>query len=210
MRDEPLSSGAVSVGSTIPEAPDISAGRVTLYRLLATLLRKPPSAELVQYLVAMEHDADGRDELGASLKMLGLAARSSSVTQLDDEYHELFIGLGRGELVPFGSWYLTGYLMEQPLARLRDDLAALGFSRTTDTHEPEDHVAALLEVMSLLAEAPEGMDVQARFFNAHLAGWLTRFFDDLSQARAAVFYRAVARTGLLFVQGEQQLLERPA
>jgi TorA maturation chaperone TorD len=187
-----------------PNAPDTRSDRVTLYRLLATLLRAPPTEELLQYLGALESRNDNAGELGNALQLLGLAARSSSVAQLDDEFHDLFIGLGRGELVPYGSWYLTGYLMEQPLARLRGDLARLGFKRTDDTREPEDHVAALLEVMSLLADGQEGVDVQARFFNSHLAGWLPRFFADLSQARTAVFYRSVARLGALF--GENELL----
>jgi TorA maturation chaperone TorD len=205
MRDEGMTNG-VGIQASVAEAPDIRSERITLYRLLATLLREPPSHELLEYLCGLEDQAGGAGELGRVLQLLGLAARSSSVAQLDDEFHELFIGLGRGELVPYGSWYLTGYLMEQPLGRLRNDLAALGFSRTDDTHEPEDHVAALLEVMSLLADGQEGMGVQARFFNAHLAGWLSRFFDDLEQARTAVFYRAVARLGALFSRSEEQLL----
>lgn len=205
MQDEGLTSG-VGVPVNVPEAPDIRGERVTLYRLLATLLREPPSHQLLEYLTTLEGQAHAAGEPGRALQLLGLAARSSSVAQLDDEFHDLFIGLGRGEIVPYGSWYLTGYLMEQPLARLRTDLAVLGFTRTQDTREPEDHVAALLEVMSLLAEGQEGQDVQGRFFNAHLAGWLSRFFDDLAQARAAVFYRSVARLGSLFSESEQQLL----
>ena len=49
-----------------------------------------------------------------------------------------------------GSWYLTGFLMEKPLAVLRDDLTALGLARRDSCGEPEDHLAALCDVMRAL------------------------------------------------------------
>lgn len=180
--------------------------RVSVYRLLASLLRDVPSPELLRQIAALEQGgasspvADGADEW----QLLGLAARSSSPAQVDDEFHQLFIGLGRGELVPYGSWYQTGYLMEQPLSRLRDDLARLGFERDASVHEPEDHVAALLEVMSMLIESAEPLALQSDFYRRHLGSWLMSFFEDLEQARSAVFYRAVARVGRRFVAFEEQ------
>jgi len=180
--------------------------RVSVYRLLASLLRDVPSPELLRQIAALEQGdaaspvADGADEW----QLLGLAARSSSPAQVDDEFHQLFIGLGRGELVPYGSWYQTGYLMEQPLSRLRDDLARLGFERDESVQEPEDHVAALLEVMSMLIESAEPQALQSDFYRRHLGSWLMSFFEDLEQARSAVFYRAVARVGRRFVAFEEQ------
>ncbi len=180
--------------------------RVAVYRLLASLLRDVPSPELLRQIAALEQGdtaspvADGADEW----QLLGLAARSSTPAQVDDEFHQLFIGLGRGELVPYGSWYQTGYLMEQPLSRLRDDLARLGFERDESVHEPEDHVAALLEVMSMLIESAEPLTLQLDFYRRHLGSWLMSFFEDLEQARSAVFYRAVARVGRRFVAFEEQ------
>lgn len=201
-----------TVGGQV-QAVDVSPGtklgseRVLLYRMLAALLRRPPGEEMLAYLRTLEIGHGEGGELGVALQMLGLAARSSTPAQLDDEFHKLFIGLGRGELVPYGSWYLTGYLMEQPLARLREDMARLGFARQPGSSEPEDHVASVLEVMSLLAEGPEPLSVQAAFHDVHLAPWVGRFFADLAQARAAVFYRSVARLGALFVESERLLLE---
>lgn len=180
--------------------------RVAVYRLLASLLRDVPSPELLRQIAALEQGdtaspvADGADEW----QLLGLAARSSTPAQVDDEFHQLFIGLGRGELVPYGSWYQTGYLMEQPLSRLRDDLVRLGFERDESVHEPEDHVAALLEVMSMLIESAEPLTLQSDFYRRHLGSWLMSFFEDLEQARSAVFYRAVARVGRRFVAFEEQ------
>ena len=199
---------ALSVNDTEQLPADLlREQRLTVYRLLASLLRDVPSADLLSSLAVLETGggapAGGTDEW----RMLGLAARSSRPDQVDDEFHELFIGLGRGELVPYGSWYLTGYLMEQPLSRLRDDLARLGFEREPDSREPEDHVAALLEVMSMLIESAEPHDRQSDFFHAHIAPWMPRFFEDLEQARQAVFFKAVARVGLRFL--ELEMLEYP-
>ncbi len=144
------------------------------------------------------------DELSLAMSMLGLAARSAELESIDDEYHALFIGMGRGELVPYGSWYLTGFLMEKPLALLRDDLSALGFERHSDTHEPEDHIAALCEVMAMLIGENQNFSTQTSFFKAHIDSWSGQFFDDLSAAKNAVFYRAVGRFGLAFFGLEHQ------
>ncbi len=199
-----LSASVQAPETATPVADPLQQQRIAVYRLLAALLRDVPPPELLAELAALESGAQPPPGEGDEWQLLGLAARSSRHDQVDDEYHELFIGLGRGELVPYGSWYLTGYLMEQPLSRLRDDLARLGFERDADSHEPEDHVAALLEVMSMLIESGESRATQADFFNAHLAPWMPRFFEDLEQARHAVFFRAVARIGRQFLELESR------
>ena len=186
--------------------------RAAAYALLAALLRSPPDAGLLAQVAGFSQVDATSDELALSMSMLGLAASSSNVQQLDDEFHDLFIGLGRGELVPYGSWYLTGFLMEKPLSRLRDDLALLGFERAGDFTEPEDHVAALCEVMvMLISEAKESKDesAQREFFEAHIGSWLERFFSDLSEAKSAVFYRAVGRFGAMFTALDKCYLNMP-
>jgi TorA maturation chaperone TorD len=129
-------------------------------------------------------------------------ARSYSPAQIEDEYHSLFIGIGKGEVVPYGSWYLTGYLMEQPLSDLRDDLRALGFERSADTHEPEDHAAAIFEVFSVMIADASSLAEQKRFFDSHMKTWLERFFADLGNARSADFYKPVAQLGAAFIKLE--------
>ena len=122
---------------------------------------------------------------------MGLASGSQTdAALLDDEYHQLFIGLGRGQLVPYGSWYQTGSVMNQPLARLRSDLAVLGIQRRSDVYETEDHAAALCETMAIICSQPSeiGMETQRTFFNEHLKGWMDRFFKDMQQASAARFF----------------------
>jgi len=183
--------------------------RASSYSILAALLRSIPAPEVLEHVAEFSKVEVDEDELLLSMSTLGLAAGSSESSAINDEYHELFIGLGRGELVPYGSWYLTGYLMEQPLSILRDDLTALGFERDESVVEPEDHVAALCEVMSLMISNGADTTNQAHFFEKHISSWITRFFDDLSEAKSAVFYRAVGRFGTAFINLEKQYLTMP-
>lgn len=143
---------------------------------------------------------------------LGKAARETSPGRVEREYHDVFIGLTEGEVVPYGSWYLTGSLMDRPLVRLRADLARLGFQRRTDMHDPEDHAAALCEVAGLLiADSHDGDEVEAaRFFRAHLYTWMPRFFADLQRCASARFYAAVGRLGAEFLALERTYFALPS
>jgi TorA maturation chaperone TorD len=89
---------------------------------------------------------------------------------------------------------------------LRDALARLGIARAADVKEPEDHVAALCEVMAGLIDGAYGaaqpLAVQRSFFETHMAPWVGRFFADLEGAEAAVFYAAVGMLGRRFVEIE--------
>jgi TorA maturation chaperone TorD len=122
------------------------------------------------------------------------------------EYQDLFIGVGRGEVVPYGSWYMTGFLMDKPLALLRTDLQALGFERQPQVKEPEDHAGALCETMAMLIAEGRTLDVQRRFFHGHMGPWMKPFFRDLGDARAAAFYRAVSQFGGQFIEFEEGYL----
>ena len=180
--------------------------RADCYALVAALLRRVPGEALVAHLAGIDV-ADAGDEFSRALMALRLAAREVSQTEIDDEYHYLFVGLGRGELVPYASWYLTGFLMEKPLGELRHDLRLLGFDRQAGVNEPEDHIAALCEVMSMLITDGEADLTQQRsFFDKHVGCWADRFFADLEHTDAAVFFRAVARLGTAFMALEQRYL----
>ncbi|MCU7853951.1 MAG: molecular chaperone TorD family protein [Candidatus Thiodiazotropha sp. (ex Monitilora ramsayi)] len=179
------------------------------YSLLARLLRSPPDNQVMAQVSGFAKVEPVQDEMAIAMSMLGLSASTSDPKAVDDEFHALFIGIGRGELVPYGSWYLTGFLMERPLGRLRDDLAGLGFQRQEGVTEPEDHVAALCEVMAILIEEESSVQVQSDFFDRHLADWMERFFTDLSDAGSAVFYRAVGRFGAAFISLEKRYLSMP-
>lgn len=180
--------------------------RASAYALLAGLLRSAPAQPILDQVGQFPSTEADDDDMTIAMSMLGLAARTSEPDMLRQEYHDLFIGLGRGELVPYGSWYLTGFLMEKPLGELRSDLSALGYERDAEVKEPEDHIAALCEVMSLMIQEGRPLAEQVGFFNKHIAPWFERFFTDLGNAQAAVFYRAVARFGNAYLGLEQRYL----
>ncbi|NOH96328.1 molecular chaperone TorD family protein [Vibrio sp. 99-70-13A1] len=163
--------------------------RADIYLLIAQLFRSAPSEEFLLWLTQLEVTED-QHPMAIAWNALREAARSHSLNQVAEEYQDLFIGVGRGEVVQFGSWHITGSLMEKPLSDLRQDLDALGFERHNDVKEPEDHISALLEVMSMLVELPK--PVQQAFFNKHIGNWVGSFVEQLQKAKSVSFYSAVA------------------
>ncbi|WP_440995800.1 TorD/DmsD family molecular chaperone [Arhodomonas sp. SL1] len=177
------------------------------YRLLARLFAPPPDRRLLDALVAARRP-ETTGPVAEAWANLGEAAGSAPVDVLDGEFQDLFIGLGRGEVVPYASWYLTGFLMGRPLVALRSRLGDLGFERQEGVSEPEDHIAALFDVMGTLAAPDEGADlgVQRGFFAEFLAPWVERFMGDVQGAPSADFYAAAARLGERFAVLEKQYL----
>jgi TorA maturation chaperone TorD len=194
--------------------PDVAGreserGRARLYALLATLLARAPDAAVLDRLGELTGDAT---PLGTALCDLGEAASEAEAEAVEREFHDLFIGLTRGELLPYASYYLTGFLHERPLAKLRGDLAALGIERAEGNAEPEDHIGTLCEVMAGLIDGSlgEGADQDRYVFERHLRPWAERFFADLEQAQAARFYRTVGRLGRVFIGIETEAFALPA
>ena len=181
----------------------VDAARGREYALLATLLSAPPSKRLLEQLAALTGDAT---PLGRAHAALADAAARAVPSQVEREYFDLFVGLGRGELLPYASYYLTGFLNERPLSRLRADLTKLGIERVANNSEPEDHAAILCEIMSGLADgcldAPS--EAQRAFFDKHLSPWMGRLFADIESAGNARFYRAVGALGRTFIEIETE------
>ncbi|WP_051901820.1 TorD/DmsD family molecular chaperone [Photobacterium sanctipauli] len=180
--------------------------RIDIYAMLATLLRQAPEQNVLDWLADLDVDEQNSGHntttMAAAWPVLKLAAQKATILAVEDEYQDLFIGIGRGEIVPYGSWYLTGSLMEMPLAHLRRDLAQLGFERDESVKEPEDHIAALLEVMVMLVEGGDA-HLQRTFFNRHIATWFERLCLDMKSAKSAVFYSAVGELLLQFLTIEK-------
>lgn len=181
--------------------------RANTYSLLSRLIRVPPDAELLAELSNIDCETQPRSGLALCWHQLKLTAAHARVEALDDEFHDLFIGLGHGEVIPYGSWYQTGYLMDKPLARLRNDLKAMGIERQENVCEPEDHLAAVCECMALLINNDTDLTTQQQFFRDHLYGWLARCFADIEQAPSAQFYQSVAQLGQHFVELEARYLD---
>jgi TorA maturation chaperone TorD len=170
---------------------------------------RAPDASLLSKLSALRCDAS---PLGLAHAALAEAAERTTVEKIEREYFELFIGLGRGELMPYGSYYLTGFLHERPLARLREDLSRIGIVRAEGIVEPEDHAGILCEIMSGLASrrlpAPSGSD--RLIFEKHMAPWIGRFFTDMENAAAADFYRRLGTLGRVYIEIETEGFDMPA
>lgn len=184
------------------DVDEVDRLRAQEYGLLAHLLARAPSRDLLDRLSRLEGDAT---PLGMAHAQLAEAASTADPNALEREYFDLFIGVGRGELLPYASYYLTGFLHERPLARVREELELLGIERAQEG-EPEDHLAILCEVMAGLAEGRFGAEpgAERRFFENHLKPFAPRFFADLATARAARFYRAVGRLGRTFMEVETE------
>jgi len=181
----------------------LDAARTREYALLAALLSCAPSTALLGQIANLEGDTT---PLGRAHAALAEAASTALTAEVEREYFDLFVGLGRGELLPYASYYLTGFLHERPLSRLRGDLASLGIERAGTNLEPEDHAATLCEIMAGLATGrfPASPEVQRAFFGKHVAQWMGRLFADMESAASAKFYRSVGSLGRLFLEIEAE------
>jgi TorA maturation chaperone TorD len=194
-----------SVRSVVGESDQL---RARLYRFLARILCLEPDQNLLDKMKHLEGD---ETELGAAFGALGEIASSVDLEAARTEYFRLFIGVGRGELIPYGSYYLTGFLNEKPLARLREDMSRLSIERTDETKEPEDHAGALMDMMAGLIEGDFGaiqpLAIQKDFFAKHVVTWTPHFFYDLERAKTARLYSPIGRIGRLFMEIEEAAFE---
>lgn len=186
-----------------PEIDEIDQLRAAEYGLLSLLLGKAPDADTLARVATLKGDAS---DLGMAHVELAMAASTAGDRAVSKEYFNLFIGVGRGDVLPYASYYLTGFLHERPLARVREDFARLGIERAGPSREPEDHIAILLEVMSGLARGDFQAEFaeQAKFFERHIKPWAAKLFADIEMASSANFYRAVGRVGRVFIELESE------
>src|SRR5258706_5723443 len=187
--------------------------RADFYALLASLFYRAPDDRLLQAIViASQPSAEASDELLQAWRALAQASAVVSHEVLHDEYESVFVGVGRAPVLLYGSYYMAGFMMEKPLAALRDDLAVLGFTRRADSHEPEDHLAALCDVMRALsigdiADAPADITVQKQFFGKHIQSWAAKCCEAIQACEHANYYRRVAVFARVFFEIETEAFE---
>lgn len=175
--------------------------RANIYQLLAALLRQAPDQNLINFLVDLEVETETDNAITKAWHSLKLAAIQSTIKQIENEYFTLFIGIGCGEILPYASWFTTSSLMNKPLALLRQDLRQLGYERNENVSEPEDHIAAIFEVMaSLIIDEPAYR--QLAFYQRHIETWINHFCEDLSSAPSANFYATLAQLAKAFFELE--------
>ncbi|TFW10226.1 molecular chaperone [Oxalobacteraceae bacterium OM1] len=193
------------------ESPDQGEelARADLYGLLATLFYQPPSQDLLTQIAQSQQG--GTTLLEQAWSELANACTNANPTTIRDEYESLFIGVGKPELMLYGSYYLSGFLMEKPLAALRTDLAKLGLQRDDAIPETEDHIAALCEVMRYLIASGDpvhaNVATQKQFFGTHIQPWASELCDAIAAHPKAVFYAPVARLSKAFFDIEAQAFD---
>ena len=191
--------------TTVPAIAEEDALRADLYDYLAALLARPADADLLSRTTALTGDDTG---MGQAVTALARVAGVSTPRAVESEFNALFIGLGRGELLPYASYYLTGFLNEKPLASLRRDMAARGMRRAETVYEPEDNIASLMEMMAGLIRgrfgAPATVEDQRTFFARHIGPWAGHFFTDLEGAQSSVLYASVGALGRVFMEIEAE------
>ncbi|MFY0620434.1 MAG: molecular chaperone TorD family protein [Pelagimonas sp.] len=179
--------------------------RADLYNYLGLMLANPADQMLLEQTSGLSGDDS---ELGKGIMTLAKMARITKAKTVESEFNKLFIGLGRGELLPYASYYLTGFLNEKPLATLRQDMTARGLARADTVFEPEDNIASLMEMMGALIVGrfgpPASLADQKTFFNRHIAPWASLFFSDLEAAKNSVFYTSVGTVGRAFMEIETE------
>lgn len=179
--------------------------RADLYNFLGLMLSGPPDQLLLDQCAGLSGDDS---DLGQAISGLARVAKASRPKKVESEFNALFVGLGRGELLPYASYYLTGFLNEKPLATLRTDMAVRGITRAPNVFEPEDNIASLMEVMGGMIvgrfAVPASLDDQKTFFNKHIAPWAGHFFADLEGAKNSVLYASLGSVGKAFMEIERE------
>ncbi|HEY5763454.1 MAG TPA: molecular chaperone TorD family protein [Rhodocyclaceae bacterium] len=175
---------------------DEDRARADIYALLSRLFASAPDSAFLETLHRHASERANDDHaLGQAWRVLAGAVAGTDAAAIEEEYTRLFLSIGRPEVMLYGSAYLTGFLMEEPLVYLRSDLATLGLDRRLGVGESEDHFSALCDVMRHLilsrTDAP-GLARQRDFFLQHMAPWIDDFADALESAPDAVFYPRAA------------------
>ena len=178
--------------------------RADMYSFLANLLRAEPDENLVNQLTMLDSDDS---PIGKSIKTLSKLASSLDLPSIRDEYVRIFVGVGRGEILPFASYYLTGFLKDKPLAKLRQDMEKIGIKLEENVKEPEDHIASIFDMMAglIIGKFNKKFSIaeQRDFFNKHLAPWVGLLMRDIESSKIAVFYSPVGTIGKEFMEIER-------
>lgn len=197
-----------------PQTLEISAEdrlRADFYNFLGLLLAMPPDQMLLDQITGLSGDDT---DLGQAIRAMSRVAKVTKPEAAEREFNALFIGLGRGELLPYASFYLTGFLNEKPLAQLRNDMAARGITRAANVFEPEDNIASLMEMMGGMIVGRFGsaasLEDQKTFWNKHIGPWAEHFFSDLEAAEHSVLYASVGTAGRVFMEIEREAFRMTA
>ncbi len=192
-------------------APEDQA-RAEFYAVLARLYARGPDDGVLRALGSAEPWPEAPDDpLGSAWNTLLLASQAMDAAAADQEYTDLFVGVGKCEVNLHASYWLTGFMMEKPLVELRTDLAKLKLGRRPGATILEDHLSALCETMRVLVagdgeRAPAPIATQRDFFERHLSPWVFLCCDATMQSPLASYYVRVAQLNSSFMAVERDAL----
>ncbi|MEP3331867.1 molecular chaperone TorD family protein [Sedimentitalea sp.] len=193
-----------NAAETATNVPAEDRLRADFYNFLGLLLAGPPDQIVLDQMAGLTGDST---DLGQAIGGMARVARVTKPATAEREFNALFIGLGRGELLPYASYYLTGFLNEKPLAQLRADMAARGITRAPNVYEPQDNIASLMEMMAGMIVgrfgAPAPLNDQKTFWTRHIGPWAGHFYTDLEAAEHSVLYASVGTAGRVFMEIER-------
>jgi TorA maturation chaperone TorD len=183
--------------------------RADFYALLASLFYRAPDARLLQAIAIAEPPSG---VLGPAWQKLADASNVVPEDAVQEEYDAVFVGVGKPPVMLYGSFYMAGFMMEKPLAALRQNLGELGFARADSVREPEDHLAAICDVMRAmilgdLENKPQTIETQRQFFLTHVKPWVFACTDAVSAYHQANYYKHVAGFAKQFFQVELEAFE---
>lgn len=209
--------GSHEIRADIPPQHDIAPedqARATIYGLVANLFNAAPARSLLTAIINADGIAatDSDSGFARAWRELQHAAGGADAAALRQEFDDAFISTGRAPVFLYGSFYLTGFLMEKPLAKLREELAELGLARTRESSESEDHISALCDVMRFLIAGdkdtpPAALAAQREFFTRNIGPWYGQLCTAIKNAEQTVFYRKVAALAKEFFDLEVESFE---
>ena len=184
--------------------------RAGYYALLARLFYAAPDAALLTAIGGADeiagHEGAG---LADAWNRLAAAARAMDPEAAAAEHDEVFVGVGKADVTPYASYYLSETGREKTVVRLKQQLAALGLARAGSAREPEDHFAGLFEVMRhLISDADDAaLQKQKAFFVQFIGPAYSRFCDAISTSPKTNFYKHVAEFARHFLDIESESLK---
>jgi TorA maturation chaperone TorD len=190
--------------------PAEEQARADFYALLARLFHEAPDAKLLGTLaISGEMSGDGDPALSKAWNELVAASAVMDPEALREEFQTLFEGMGHAQVSIYSAYYVGATAVDHPRVRLRADLADLHLAKPDRVVEPDDHFAALFDVMRILVaggagRSPAAIAEQKAFFEAHVEPGAAKFFTAVAAAGSANFYRRAAALGLAFMTIESE------
>lgn len=203
-----MSTASQSLDRNPLSAEDLA--RANVYALIGRLFYDAPDSHLLAQIGADRETGDQAGDAGGferAWRALQEACRSADLIAVKQEYDTLFVGVGKAEVTPYTSAYVTYSPPDRHLVKLRDHLNAWGLARNTGACEVEDHVSGLCDVMRIMIEQGASMADQRLFFEGFVYPGTIPFCEAVMAAPTAGFYKQIALFAKAFFELEQAALD---